>query len=192
MKKMKSKMMLATNGSEREENDFYATHPSAVKLFLQRAKETNLKLNNSVWECACGQGHISEVLKEYGYDVYSTDLINRGYGTCCDFINNDYTEWQGDILTNPPYKLAEEFLQKGMNLLQDGNKLIMFLKVQFLESKGRKELFDKYPPKYVYVHSERQQCSKNADFEQYKCTTLCFCWYVWEKGFNGEPTIRWI
>ena len=66
----------ATNHSlgDREENDYYATDPTAVKLLLQM--ET---FNHNIWECACGEGHISEVLKGEGYEVRSTDLIDRGY-----------------------------------------------------------------------------------------------------------------
>lgn len=73
----------------------------------------------------------------------------------------------------------------------------MFLKLQFLEGKKRKEMFDKYPPKYVYVFSERQRCAMNGDFNKYINNggthgAVAYCWYVWEKGFSGEPIIRWI
>jgi len=100
--------------------------------------------------------------------------------------------WNGDILTNPPFILAEQFVEKAMSLLEKGNRLYLFLKIQFLESKARKILFEKYPPKYIYINSERQHTARNGDFEKYTLGTLCFCWFVWEKGFTGEPTIRWI
>lgn len=68
----------------------------------------------------------------------------------------------------------------------------MFLKIQFLESKARRKLFRDYPPKYIYVSSSRLKCAMNGDFEKYaKSTAVCYCWYVWEKGFNGEPVVRW-
>ena len=177
---MKSGLQLGVNpNAVREENDFYATNPHALKIFMNDLR--NIGLNNKVWECSCGKGHLSEVLKNEGYKIVSSDLINRGYGTGgIDFLQCS-KQWDGDILTNPPFKLAEKFVEKAMELLIDGNKLILFLKVQFLESKSRKELFAKYPPKYVYVNSERQQCCKDADFEKYTATTQCYCWYVWEK-----------
>ena len=65
---------------ERETNDFYATDPNSLRLFLDTYLKENT-LSPKVWECCCGMGHLSEVLKEYGYDVISTDLIDRGYGT---------------------------------------------------------------------------------------------------------------
>jgi len=101
-------------------------------------------------------------------------------------------KFNGDILTNPPFKLAEKFIENGFKLLKNGNKLILFLKIQFLEGQKRKLLFEKYPPKYIYVHSSRQQCSMNADFKNLKATTQFYAWYVWEKGFKGETIIKWL
>lgn len=186
---MKSGLMLGVNpNTEREENDFYATNPLALELFLQNKY---FKLNDNIWECACGKGHLSEKLKEHKYNVKSTDLINRGYGEVLDFLKFD-GKWDGDILTNPPFKLAEDFVEKAMSILEDGNNLILLLKVQFLESDSRFLLFKKYPLKYLYVHSSRQQCCKNAEFEKYTATTQCYCWFVWEKGYTGETKIKWI
>lgn len=181
----------ASNHSEqeREENDFYATDPKAVELLLEF--ET---FDKNIWECACGLGHLSEVLKEHGHNVFSTDLIKRGYEDCClDFLNFD-GKWNGDIITNPPYKYAKEFVEKALEVVKKGSKVAMFLKLTFLESKKRRELFDKHPPKVIYVSSSRLQCAKNGDFEKYEKgigTAVAYAWYIWEKGFKGEPTVRW-
>lgn len=64
-----------TTNKNREKNDFYATDPKALELLLDIEE-----FNPNVWECACGKGHLSEVLKKYGYNVRSTDLVDRGYG----------------------------------------------------------------------------------------------------------------
>lgn len=182
---------------EREEHDYYATDPNSLKVFLVRLEEDNIKLNHYIWECACGEGHLSKVLEEVGYNVYSTDLVNRNYGISgIDFLNQTKT-WSGDILTNPPYKYAKEFVEKAMELLKDGNKLIMFLKLQFLEGQKRKKMFEKFPPIYIYVFSTRQRCAMNGDFSKYTNNgethgAVAYCWYIWEKGFTGEPVIRWI
>ena len=177
---------------EREINDFYATDPNSVRIFLNKLKADGVELHNEIWEQACGQGHISEALKEYGYNVKSTDLINRGYGIGgVDFLKNT-EKWNGDFFTNPPFKYAEEFIEKSIELADDGRSIVMFLKIQFLESQGRYELFKKYPPKYVYVNSSRQLCAMNGEFEKYHATALCYCWYIFEKGFTGETVLRWI
>ena len=187
---MRSGLMLGVNPNAiREENDFYATNPHAMEIAIPILKE--IGINNKIWECSCGKGHLSEVLKNNGFEVYSSDLVDRGYGDVKDFLEQN-EKFDGDILTNPPFKLAEEFIEKSMDILENGNKAIFFLKVQFLESKGRKELFRKYNPKYVIVNSERQQCSKDADFEKYHATTQCYCWFVFEKGYVGDSKLLWI
>lgn len=181
----------------REKNDYYATDPNSLIKLLNRLKEDKIELNNNIWECSCGEGHLSKVLIKWGYNVYSTDLINRNYGIFnIDFLKQS-SQWIGDILTNPPYKYAREFVEKSMELLKENNKCIMFLKLQFLEGKARRKLFEKYPPKYVYVFSERQRCAMNGDFKKYSNNgkthgAVAYCWYIWEKGFKGEPIIRWI
>ncbi len=60
---------------EREEHDFYATDPIAVDKLLEHEQ-----LESKLWEPACGEGHLSKRLKKFGFQVYSTDLINRGFG----------------------------------------------------------------------------------------------------------------
>lgn len=190
----------ASNHSEkdREENDYYATDPKSLEIFLNKLKQDGIELHKKIWECACGEGHLSKILEEKGHEVLSTDLVNRGYGEVnehTDFLNGKYytyTKFDGDILTNPPYKYAKEFVETGINKIENGNYVIMFLKIQFLEGQARKKLFEKYPPKYVYVNSARQLCAMNGEFEKYKATALCYCWFVWEKGCTGETIIRWI
>ena len=190
---MKSGLMLGVNPNAiRQENDFYATEPKALELFIKQLNIDGLEINQEVLEPSCGQGHLSEVLKQHGHIVISTDLVDRGYGVGnVDFLKMNF-ETQGDILTNPPFKLAEKFVEKGMEVLKNGNRLYFFLKIQFLEGQKRKELFKKYPPKYVYCHSSRQLCAKDGEFEKYTATTQFYAWYVWEKGYTGETLLRWI
>lgn len=185
----------ASNHSEkdRETNDYYATDPHALEIFLDKLQEDGIKLHNNIWECACGEGHLSEVLKDRGYKVLSTDLIARGYEDYkIDFLKYEGENVPFDIITNPPYKHAKEFVEKALQIVENGRYVIMFLKIQFLEGQARQELFKRYPPKYVYINSARQKCAMNGEFEKYKATAICYCWYIWEKGFEGEPIIRWI
>lgn len=179
---------------ERELNDFYATSPEAAHLLLKEEK-----FKPYIWECACGAGHLAKVFKLYGYNVYATDIIYHGYGLPgIDFLKvkrEDAVLTHTDIITNPPYSLAKEFVEHGLELLPDGGKLAMFLKLTFLESKSRKELFLTTPPYRLYVSSSRLQCAKNGDFQKYSKgvgTAVAYGWYVWIKGFKGNTTIHWI
>jgi len=128
----------------------------------------------------------------------ATDLIDRGYGEIQDFLDTGLFEVNKtskpflDIITNPPYSLAEDFLLKAMELLQENRYYCALLKITWLEGKKRKEIFRKYPPKFVYVYSQRINCAMNGDFEKYKTTAICYCWYIWQKGFKGDAIVRWI
>lgn len=178
---------------EREIDDYYATDPKALEVFLDKIEEDGIKLHNNIWECACGEGHLSKALENRGYKVWSTDLVDRGYGSGnTDFLKSVPDSWCGDVLTNPPYKYAKEFVEKALEVTRIGAYIVMFLKIQFLEGQARKKLFKKYPPKYVYVNSARQTCYINGDMSRKMSSASCYCWFVWQKGFNGEPIIRWI
>ena len=157
-----------------------------------KRERDGFKLHDNIWECACGNGAISKELLSNGYSVYSSDLYNRGYGEYGkDFLTSTGIT-KHDILTNPPYRYAKEFVEHAINILDDGYYCVMFLKIQFLEGKDRRKLFDKYPPKYVYINSARQLCYFNGDMTKKMSSATCYCWFIWEKGFKGEPIIRWI
>lgn len=141
------------------------------------------------------EGDLSDRLKDYGYDVYSTDLVYRGYGKGgINFLTYDGV-WEGDILTNPPYKYAKEFIEHAMEIIPKGRRVFMFLKVQFLEGKARRKLFEKYPPKCVYVSSSRILCAKNAMFDEMKAgggSAVAYAWFEFEKGYKGKSELKWI
>ena len=171
---------------EREENDYYATPPEAVEHLLKLEK-----FSPSIWEPACGEGHISKVLEAHGYSVLSTDKIDRGYGLSpCDFLETtDVDSLDMDIITNPPYRYAREFVERALAEVTEGHKVAMFLRLLFLEGKSRREFFKNTPPRTVYVSSSRLQCGKNGVFAGANAT--CYCWMVWEKGYKGDTVIKW-
>lgn len=174
---------------ERQAEDYYATEPKAAELLCDL-----MELSPRVWECACGGGHLAKVFTGRGYDVTATDLINRGYGCGgVDFLQ--CTEiFDGDIITNPPYKYAQQFVEKALELIPRGRRVAMFLKLTFMEGKKRRELFEQHPPKYIFVSSSRLQCAKNADFAGMQAgggSAIAHAWYVWEKGYHGETVVKW-
>lgn len=178
---------------EREENDFYATDPKALELLLDK---NEIKLSKNVWEPACGDGSLSRVLEQRGYSVFNTDLIDRGHDNfhlAKNFFEFEM-EYDGDIITNPPYKLAVEFVNHALKLVKEGRYVVMFLKIQFLESQSRyDELFKINPPKYIYVFSKRINTARNGEFSKYKAApALCYAWFVWQKGNKSEPIVRWL
>lgn len=180
----------------RAEHDYYATEPRAVELLMGLEKFSHM-----IWEPACGEGHISKVLKSHGYDVRESDIVDRMGNEVLDFLTvpsgggedlfqqeKPYT-WEGDIVSNPPYVYAAEFVTKALEIIPVGHKVAMFLKLTFLESATRRELFKKYPPIRVWVASKRLRCLPNG--EDKGGALIAYCWYIWEKGFHGDPKIKW-
>ena len=175
---------------ERQNEDFYATDPIAAKLLLEVES-----FSDNIWECACGQKHLSKVFEDNGYNVRSSDLVDRCGNEIFDFLSIENQEWNGDIITNPPYKYAKDFIEKSLSIIPQGNKVAMFLKIQFLEGKERKKLFQAFPPKVIYVSSSRILCAKNAEFERMiegGGSAVAYAWYVWEKGYKGDTIVKWI
>ena len=186
------KVMGASNhcDEERSKLDYYGTDPRSTKALLK--VET---FNHKIWEPCAGHHLMSDVLKEAGYEVKTTDIADYGLGDQkLDFLSNTWhltEEFDGDIITNPPYGLSTEFAIKALSLVKPGNKVAMFLRTLFLEGTKRYEnLFKDNPPKTIYVFTNRQVSDKNDDFN--KGSAVSYSWFVWEKGWKGEPTIKWI
>ena len=172
---------------DREKNDYYATEPKAVEMLLELEDFSKF----DVWECACGEGHLSKAMQKKGITVYSSDLINRDYGDQYDFLSAENTIWGGHIITNPPYKYAKEFIEKSISIIPNERLIAMFLPVRYTEGKARKKLFQTYPPKTVYVSSGRLKCAIHGDFSKIKSSPVSYAWFVWKKGFNGTTELKW-
>ena len=187
------KALAASNHSttERQPEDYYATEPRAAELLLE-----NESFDGPIWECACGEKHLSNVFTNWGgCDVRSSDLYDRCGNEVFDFLSVENAHWDGNIITNPPYKFALDFVYKALQIVPDGKKVCMFLKIQFLEGKARRELFRSHPPKVVYVSSSRLLCAPNGDFEHATKnggSAVAYAWFVWEKGFKGDTIVKWI
>jgi hypothetical protein len=166
--------------------DYYATEPKAAEWLIKLED-----FDAPILEPACGEGHISKVLMRGGYFVTSRDLIDRGFGEVADFLSIDNQEWNGHIVTNPPYAYAQEFVEKALSIIPTGKKVCMFLKLTFLEGKGRKHLFLTQPPKRIWVSCSRLLCAMNGKFDEISGSATAYAWFVWEKGWKGDTVVKW-
>lgn len=140
------KSLGASNHSDadRANLDYYATSGIAIDKLA-----TKFEIPHNVWEPCCGEGHLSERLKEMGHIVKSYDLVDRGYGEQQNFWEMMTAPIDGEfaIVTNPPYKYATEFVLHALELVPNGCLVCLFLKTTFLEGKRRyNEIFKNTPP----------------------------------------------
>lgn len=177
---------LRVDAKNRDPHDFYPTNPVATRALL--AVET---FDGAVWEPACGEGDMSRVFEEAGYEVVSTDLIDRGFGeTGVNFLRQ-YQPRAPNIATNPPFKYAVQFINIALSVTT--GKVAMLVRLQFLEGQRRKNLFERTPLARIYIFSrrvpmQRGRLATGAD----KSGQLAFAWLVWEHGYEGEPITQFI
>lgn len=128
--------------------------------------------------------------------VIGTDLIDRANGKfkCRDFLKHDETttntkvDW---IITNPPYKYGKEWAEKSINSVKYNGKVALLMKLVWLESADRYEMFKKLPLKAVYVYSKRLGVYKNNEKTK-NSGLVAYAWFVFDKEYKGKPIIDWI
>lgn len=166
--------------------DFYQTPQWAIEKLLEVEK-----FEGDILEPCSGNGAISKVLEAHGYEVKSQDIRDDEgvYGEGgIDFF--DYQEEVDNIITNPPYFCAKEFVEHSLEL--SNGKVAMLLKLAFLEGAKRHQFFQDTPLKKVYVFCKRVTMYPANTEKPKNSGTIAYAWYIWERGYEGEPTIGWI
>jgi hypothetical protein len=172
--------------ADREPDDFYPTPPCATEALL--AVE---RFEGAIWEPACGTGDMSRVLAAAGYEVISTDLIDRGFGQGGRDFLCEWTPLAPNIVTNPPFKWAIQFVERSLQLTT--GKVALFLRLAFLEGQERGRWFPTTPLARVWIMSRRVPVMKGRLLEAgEKGGVLAFAWFVWEHGHVGSPELRFL
>lgn len=163
--------------------DFFPTPSWATEALID-----NERFDGNIWECACGNGAMSQVLETVSPNTYSSDLFDRGYGDAgVDFLTADSRF--DNIVTNPPYNAAEGFVEVGLRLAS--RKFALLLRLAFLEGANRqKTIFTKAPPSRVWVFSERITFYP-AGAEVKGSGTTAYAWFVWDKVAPTATELKW-
>ncbi len=182
----------------RETDDFYATDPKAIEMLIGAAPHIfhqARKNGTPIWEPACGTGNLAKYLTKSGFVVYASDLKDRGFGEVhVDFLNTKIDRCPPIILTNPPYSLANEFILHALDILPDGGVYIALMNITYLCGQKRyATIYSKGILREVYLFKKRIECWRNNDREMYGGKAMVdFAWYVFQKGYNGQPTLYWL
>jgi len=170
---------------DRAIHDDYPTPPFAVHELLKREN-----FEGSVLEPCSGKGHIVNALLKDGieaeaFDIRDEEGIVGARGV--DFLETDCNH--DNIITNPPYALAQEFIEKGLSTIN--KKMALLLRLSYLESQGRYPLFKSTPIKKVYIFSKRLPFWDGDKWNE-SGGQFTHAWFIWEKGHEGLPTFDWI
>jgi len=181
---------MATNRRlvDKEGADFYPTPPWGTKALLKY-----VSFDGPIWEPCCGDGSMSEVLKTTGNKVISTDLYDRGYGKGgIDFLVQENTI--SNIVTNPPFNIAEDVLEKALTLAD--KKVCLLLRTAFLESVSRyKKFYSVYGKRPTMILTFSQRLSMYPAGSTVKGGgTTSYSWFIWdgEANPNDDTIIKWI
>jgi len=140
---MEGQTLANKSSIDRSKTDFYPTPKEVTAALL---KYLNIPQGSTIWEPACGEGHMAEVMQEMGYKVVASDWYDHGYGrTDINFIGSDLRQCDW-IITNPPFKSSVEFIDQ---CIKHGKPFALLLKSQYWHSKSRSETFSRFKPKAV-------------------------------------------
>ncbi len=173
------------SGYERVANDWYIEPRWSVDALL--AVET---FDSTILDPACGSGNIPIACRVRGLAAVGSDLVERGYGMRRDFLS-EWTAWDGAIITNPPYGLAEKFALHAIEI--GASKVCMIVRAMFLESAGRYErLYKPHPPARVWQFVSRVSMPPGGMEVTASNGSISYCWIVWERAHSGPTTLGWL
>ena len=168
-------------------DDCYET-PDVATLALLRVEN----LPRRLWEPACGPGAIVRVLRAGGHQVVATDLVDYGFEDSTarvDFLMETRApDGVEAIVTNPPYKLAGEFVEHALRLCP---RVVMLLRLAFIESVSRSEILDRGKLARIYPFARRLPTMHRRGWDGPHATSaIAFCWYVWDANHDGPTELR--
>lgn len=164
--------------------DFYPTPRWATLALID-----NERFAGDMWEPACGDGAMSEVLTGCSLSVHSSDLYDRGYGETGVDFRKEVRKFD-NVVTNPPFNAAESFVHNGLKCAK--KKFALLLRLAFLEGASRQNtIFSVCPPSKVWVFSERITFYPKGAVRKGSGTTA-YAWYVWDQDHLGPTELKWL
>lgn len=173
-------------------NDLYETPECAVRALLDVER-----LPDTIWEPACGRSAIVRVLASAGHRVYATDLVNYAApeqdAAGIDFLFERQLPSVaaiGAIVTNPPYKLAGQFV---LHALTFGVPVYMLLRLAFLESERRRTILENGWLRRVYVFRNRLPMMYRHGYSRtlkQGSSAIPFAWFCWDPMHSGPTELR--
>lgn len=171
-------------------DDLYESPEVAVEALLKVED-----LPPFIWEPACGPGSIVRVLRRNGFNVWATDLVDYGCPDSearRDFLMEQQTRVDVQaIVTNPPFKLANEFVEHALKMCP---RVCMLLRLAFIESERRSGILDGGQLARVHVFSNRlpmmHRAGRGTKVAKTNSSAMSFAWFCWDRFHKGPATLR--
>ena len=184
-----SHAVMAQRIEAKDSLDDFPTPPWATRALIEHIIKKDVSKLTCL-EPACGAGHMAKPLSEYFFRVESRDIANYGFGKQEDYLESSKFEKWDWIITNPPFKLAEEFIKHSLEKAKIGTAFLV--RTAFIESIGRyRRLFSEYPPNVFAQFVERVPMLKGR-LDPNASTATGYCWLVWYIGDSSQPRLEWI
>lgn len=187
-----SHAVMAQRAELKSSLDDFPTPPWATRALVEHVIAAKDSLNSlTCLEPACGRGHMAVALDHYFRQVAASDVFDYGFGSEADFFEAKYSDQSFDwVITNPPFRLGEQFISHSMNIARRG--VAMLTRTVFIESVGRYErLFKLNPPSRFAQFTERVPMVKGR-VDKKASTATGYAWLVWEKDRLGNTEVAWI
>jgi hypothetical protein len=190
--------------------DFFPTPPYATRalceIVIGATPGIGVLADKTCWEPACGEGHMSEVLKEYFAHVHASDVHDYGRDYAIgSFIGEgaDVAQYQGPrggnwkasgrpdwIASNPPFNKAAEFVARAVAEAKIGVALL--LRTQWLEGAERyRDVFSYRPPSIIAQFVERVPMVKGR-WDPDGSTATSYMWFVWKLPLSRKADTRFM
>ena len=193
--------MSSTNrGTERQKEDYYVTPLWCVRQFMHAWDECFVMPESVLDPCAGGDVYnpmsYPTVLQEWGVnDITTVDIREDSLATITgDYLQMNMTRKYDMIITNPPYTLAQDFIDRSFENLKPYGFLVMLLRLNFFGAQRRGEWWQTHLPNYAWVHSRRPSFFPDNWKEimpegTKKGTDSCeYAHFVWQKGKPVKAT----
>ena len=169
------------SGYERKERDLYET-PEWATLALVPHINNRIMPEQIILEPAAGGGKMVAALRKAGFRVEAEDI-----STGADFLDTRGCSAAG-VITNPPYVLAQEFIEHALYLTEPNGMVAMLLRTDFDHAKTRYRLFGGSP-----LFARKVVLTKRIRwFEDSKGSpSFNHAWFIWDWKHQGAPTLAY-
>ncbi|MFT3728432.1 MAG: hypothetical protein QM759_11465 [Terricaulis sp.] len=175
---------------ERDKHDWYVEpYECSAALFAVEA------FRGAIWDPACGVGRIVTEAQRAGLSAIGTDIVKRS-DVCtlrCDFLKQQPDIKFSNIVSNPPFGVAEEFVQKSLTLVRSGGKVAMLLPLVWMAGfSAKRQWLPRSPLRRVFPLSPRPSMPPGAVIAAGETPgngTKDFAWFLWQNGYSGTPEI---